>query len=215
MPHVVSVQVGKLKTYLRQLEDSEAKPWQSGFDKRPVMNQVEVDEMGLHGDAQGDTKNHGGVDKAVLFYALRHYADWNSAYPEKKFEPGAFGENLTVHQLNEADVCVGDIYQLGDVLLEISQPRVPCWKISERWQEPTLTDAVRETGRTGWYARVHTGGHVESGVPVVLQSRSYPGLTIEKLNQLLTGKRPWTDEICTPLRECPSLAAEWKRYIPQ
>lgn len=214
MANVKSIQVGKSRTYMKERSSGQAQAWESGFDKRPVVGEIEITADGMRGDVQADRKNHGGVEKAVLFYAYNHYADWNTAYPHRAFEPGAFGENITMTGLDESTVCIGDVYRIGTVVFEISQPRVPCWKISERWQEPTLTEQVRETGRTGWYARILQPGLITVASDVVRTDRSYPNVSIERLNALLSKKQTWTEDIVRELSECQALSGEWKHHIP-
>jgi MOSC domain-containing protein YiiM len=95
-----------------------------------------VRRFNLDGDGQADLVHHGGVDKAVLCYPHEHYEFWASEYSEVEWRAGCFGENLTLAGLCEADVCIGDVFQLGDALLQVSQPRQPCWKLSRRWGIP-------------------------------------------------------------------------------
>lgn len=219
MGWIVSVQRGEIETLTRTRVRSERggvtteQSWQTAFRKRPIEEAVAVGHLGLDGDAQADSKHHGGPDKAVLLYGLTHYEPWRRQFPHLPLEPGAFGENLTVEGLDESSVCLGDVVQIGDVLLEISQPRVPCWKISERWGEPSLTDAVRNSGHTGWYARVKRPGHVEAGMSVVLVARIYPEWTIERMNDLFFHRAAFTQPLIDELRLCQALAPAWKDHL--
>jgi MOSC domain-containing protein YiiM len=103
------------------------RPWVSGFDKQPVAGPVRLGATNLDGDGQADLVYHGGPDKAVLAYSADHYDDWRRelAMPALRF--GAFGENFTIAGQSEAEVCVGDVWQVGAVTLQVSQPRQPCW----------------------------------------------------------------------------------------
>lgn len=214
MARIVSIQIGQTKTYMMQ-QDGRQRAWQTAFDKQPISTAVKLHEDGLTGDMQADRKNHGGPDKAVLMYALAHYESWRGQYPELTLDHGAFGENLTMESLDETNVCIGDIYQLNQVVVEVAQPRIPCWKISERWQTPGLTDAVRSSGRTGWYVRVKRTGMLVAGQSVELMSRPHPELTIQHLNDLLFGRKAFTAEWRAQLQHCSQLADAWKRSIPQ
>ncbi|WP_067623011.1 MOSC domain-containing protein [Alicyclobacillus acidiphilus] len=214
MPRIASIQIGRVETLERVLEDGDSRPWQTAFRKSPV-DRAFVAELGLDGDAQADRKHHGGPDKAVLFYAKSHYSAWRERYPRLAFEDGGFGENLTIEGLDETAVCLGDTYRIADIELQVSQPRIPCWKISERWREPTLTDEVRKTGWTGWYVRVKRGGALVVGDRVELVDRPLPEWPISRLNDHLFGRREWTAADCSFLRALDMLADGWKAVIPK
>ena len=98
----------------------------------------------------------------------------------RDFPFGAFAENLTINGLDEKTVCIGDIYQMGAVKLQVTKPRIPCWKIARRWGIPDLTKRVSQTSRTGWYCRVLQPGEIEAGLPVELIERQNPGQTVAK-----------------------------------
>src|SRR5690606_16433169 len=107
----------------------------SAIDKRPLEGAVRIDELGVAGDEQGDTRVHGGVDKAVHHYPFEHYATWRAELGELPAlaSPGAFGENISTRGLDEATVCLGDRFALGTAVLEVSQGRQPCWKLNDRF----------------------------------------------------------------------------------
>ena len=171
-----------------------------------------VRRFNLDGDGQADLVHHGGVDKAVLCYPHEHYEFWASEYSEVEWRAGCFGENLTLAGLCEADVCIGDVFQLGDALLQVSQPRQPCWKLSRRWGIPKLAVQVQQTRRTGWYLRVLVEGKIESGQPFVLTERPYSQWTIAQANEIMFAKprRP-TEELA--LLECDVLSASWRETL--
>ena len=126
---------------------------------------MQVTPTGIEGDGQADLVNHGGVDKAICVYPLAHYPHWQEMIG-RELSPAAFGENFTVDGLTEADVCIGDTWRVGeDVLVQVSQPRQPCWKLARRWQRKTLALEVQESGKTGWYFRVLEEGTVQAGMP--------------------------------------------------
>ncbi|WAH37647.1 MOSC domain-containing protein [Alicyclobacillus dauci] len=210
---VISVQVGQAKTYPLDEQGSRDNTWRSAFDKRPVNQSTRVEVHGLVGDEQADMKHHGGPDKAVLLYAFRHYDEWKSRYAALDLQPGAFGENLTVESLDETYVCVGDVFRVGDVVLEIAQPRIPCWKISKRWREETLADAVRSSGKTGWYARVKEAGTVKAGDALERLHHPFPQFTIARLNDLLFHREPFTSALVDELAACTPLADAWKANL--
>ena len=137
--------------------------WTSGFHKTAVNGAVWLGYGGLRGDQQADTRHHGGVDKAVCVYAAEHFAHWQRLEGLHDLGPGGFGENFTTLGLLEAEVCIGDVYRVGEARVQVSQPRQPCWKLARRWRVKDLTAQVEQTGRTGFYFRVLRHGWVDSG----------------------------------------------------
>src|SRR5690606_28558955 len=123
----------------------------SAIDKAPVDGPALVTVTGLVGDEQADRKHHGGPDKAVHAYAVAHYPAWIAELPAAAgaLRPGGFGENLVVDGVTEADVCLGDRWRIGPVLLEVSQGRQPCWKLNVRFGQPDMARRVQTSGRTG------------------------------------------------------------------
>jgi MOSC domain-containing protein YiiM len=209
MPRLLSIQVS-----LPHRIDPSVAPdpgghaWTTGFFKEPVAGGVHLGTTNLDGDGQADLKNHGGRDKAVLCYAASHYALWREELGRPDLPYGAFGENFTLDGLDEASVCIGDVYTAGSARVEVSQPRQPCWKIEARWQLPGLTARVERTGRTGWYVRVLEEGEVESGVAFELLERPCPEWTIEKATQVM--RRRTNRRGAGALAEVPALAESWR-----
>jgi MOSC domain-containing protein YiiM len=159
----------------------------SAIHKVPVPARVRVGETGLEGDHQFERKHHGGPEKALHHYSRDHYAVWRDEWPASstglaRFDtPGAFGENISTRGLNEADVCVGDVFRLGTVIVQVSQPRQPCWKLNLHFSRDDMSRRVQDTRRTGWYYRVLEPG--ETGVGDVMErlARPHPEWTIERL----------------------------------
>ena len=161
---------------------------------------------------QADTKNHGTPNQAVLVYAAAHYPCWRAELGRAEIGPGGFGENFTVDGLDETNVCIGDVYAVGEAHIQVTGPRYPCVKISRRWGIPTLTARVAETGRTGWYCRVLHEGWVEPGVPIVLVDRPYPRITVARVNDFGHG-RDRDVEAAQELAACPLLPEWWQRLV--
>lgn len=213
MATVESIQVSLPKSYGQPgASDAMDALFTTAFQKQAVAGPVELFVDHVAGDAVADTKHHGGPDKAALCYSTTHYETWNEEYPALDFQYGAFGENLSITEWSEADVCIGDIYAVGDAQVQVAQPRIPCWKISRRWQTPGLTERVRDSGRTGWYVRVLRTGYVEAGLKVELVERPFPGLTVARANDILQGR---LDDV--PLRSalvnCTALASVWREVL--
>ena len=159
----------------------------SAFVKHAVVGPVRVGLLGLDGDAQADQRVHGGPEKAVYAYSAQHYLPWAREWPElgSRFRPGAFGENLTVDGLAEADLCVGDIHGIGTARLQVCQPRQPCFKLALNFGNTRLPKALVRSGRSGWYYRVLTPGTLQSGDPIELIQRPLPDFPFNDLLKFL------------------------------
>ena len=149
---ILSIHTGRVQAFGGDSDAAES--WTSAICKAKVSGAVQVQQTGIVGDQQADLVHHGGPDKAILTYAAQHYDQWNAEFPGKGFDAGSFGENLTVADLDESQCCIGDTFRVGDCVMEISQPRQPCWKLSRRWDLPKLAVLVQQNGRTGWYPLV-------------------------------------------------------------
>ncbi|WP_326544314.1 MOSC domain-containing protein [Pseudorhodoferax sp.] len=150
---------------------------------------VAAGALGLAGDEQGDLRVHGGPDKAVHCYAWAHYAHWRTVLPGAAApllaQPGAFGENLSLDLLDEHGACIGDRWQIGSALLELSQGRQPCWKLNDRFQVPDMARRVQDSSRAGWYLRVLQPGQLQAGDAVLLRARPHPDWSVARLLQLI------------------------------
>ncbi len=185
------------------------KPWTTAFYKRQVDGRIWLGYEGLRGDQQADRKHHGGVDKAVCVYGAEHYPGWRDSLNLAEMAHGAFGENFTVQGMAEADICIGDVFQIGAVRVEVSQPRQPCWKLARRWRIKDLTAQVEQTGRTGFYFRVLQHGWVHAGERFERVERPFPKLTIAHANDVMHHRK---DDFAAAreLALCPKLSASWK-----
>lgn len=139
--------------------DYNGKPLETGIYKVPVKDSVHLSVNGLQGDGQADLVNHGGPDKAICVYPLEHYAYWEEQLG-KKLEYAAFGENITTTGLLETEVCIGDIYEIGTALLQVSQPRYPCFKLSQKHGPSDMPVKVLTSGYSGFYLRVLREGEI-------------------------------------------------------
>ncbi len=137
----------------------------SAIAKRPREEAVQVLRDGLAPDEQADRRVHGGPEMALHLYPLDHHAFWRETIGDHPAleEPGGFGSNLAVHGLTEEHVHIGDRFRLGTALIEVSQPRQPCWKIEHRFGAKGMVAAIIRTGRSGWYFRVIDNGEVAAG----------------------------------------------------
>lgn len=158
--------------------------------KDEVVGPVQLGRLGLVGDAQADRKNHGGPDKALLLYAGHHYPSW-LADQGLLFPPGAFFENVTLTGFgglacpDETTVALGEIWRLGGAIVQVSQPRSPCYKLAGRWGVPDLVQRVQHTGWSGWYVRVLAPGAVAKGDVVELLERPAGAPTVGEVARII------------------------------
>ena len=127
-------------------------------------------------------------------------------------EAGGFGENFTNTGMTEREVCVGDVFQCGELCLQVSQPRQPCWKLARRWRIKDLAARVERTGRTGWYFRMLNGGPVQAGVVLTLVKRPAPQWSIATANEIMHHRKE-DAEAALGLAGCLCLSASWQRSL--
>ena len=212
---LLSIQVAKPATYGREdAADPHDRLWRTGYFKTPVNGPVHVGQTGLAGDGQADLENHGGIDKAVLAYSAEHYPKWREELQIPDMPYGGFGENLTIAGLDETSVCIGDVWQCGPVVFEVSQPRQPCWKTSRRWRINDLSRRVIATGRSGWYLRVLEDGEIEAGLDFTLASRVHPQWTVARAADILHHRQ---DDLAAAeeLASLTELALSWREIFLQ
>ena len=205
MPSVVSVNVGGP----REIE------WLGKRDttaiwKAPVENRVAVTGVNLAGDDQADRRFHGGADKAVYAYAREDY-DWWSRELRRALEPGTFGENLTLEDLDVTAAVVGERWVIGSALLEVAGPRTPCWKIGARMDDPDFPVWFAAAGRPGAYLRIVGEGEVGAGDAVDVVSRPGHALTVGDVARIYHGDRAR----CGELLRAPELAEEWRAWVAE
>lgn len=158
----------------------------TGIFKQPVEGRVRVRRLGLFGDIQADRRHHGGLEKAVYAYPFEHYASWREELGEARdFPPGQFGENLTVTGMLEEEVCIGDVYRVGEALLQVSEPRQPCFKLGIKMGRPDILRPFVQTGRVGFYLRVLEEGSVGAGDPIHLVERDPVGFSVRAMSDLV------------------------------
>ena len=151
----------------------------TGILKEPVSGRVMVRRLNIDGDDQADRKVHGGLDMAVYAYSVEHYAFWEGELGRKGFPHGQFGENLTVSGMDEETVQVGDIFRIGEALLQVTQPRIPCYKLAIRMEQGLdFPGRFQQTGRMGFYFRVLEEGEVGAGDPIESLERDESSATI-------------------------------------
>ena len=192
---VLSVQIGKIRTIK---DDSfKEKQWQTGSYKEPVDVALDVRFDGVIGDEISDLVFHGGPNKVLFANSYENYNEWAKYLKVDSLEYGALAENITMSTIKEEDVYVGDVHKIGTVILEVSQPRQPCWKISKKHNDKTFKKHIYDTKRTGWYYRVLQEGQISANDEVELISRVSNPISIYKANEIL--ENPKEDEKSTSI----------------
>ncbi|MDQ0167047.1 MOSC domain-containing protein [Bacillus horti] len=199
---IVSINVGKPAPLTYQ-----GKEISTGINKSRVEKPLFLSFTNFEGDGQADLVNHGGRDKAICVYAYDHYPYWEKRL-NKPLQVGAFGENLTVSGLLEDEVCIGDIFQLGEAIVQVCQPRYPCHKLSKKHDVADFPLQVIETGYSGFYLRVLKEGMVKPEDTLVLIEKHPAGYSVSFANQLKNEKNP-SKEGLTKLIELDALAQSW------
>lgn len=186
---------------------------QSAIDKQIVSGRQAVHFLGIDGDEQGDLRVHGGVEKAIHIYPSEHYKDWIKELGEREAlnHVGAFGENISSVGITEKDICLGDKIRIGSALLEVSQGRMPCWKLNVRFEQKNMAKRLQDSLRTGWYFRVLQQGDIGQGDEIILCERPYPDWPLTKIMGLIF--EGCLDEVqLLQLAQLP-LVESWKKLV--
>jgi ferredoxin-NADP reductase/MOSC domain-containing protein YiiM len=180
MPHLLAVNVG-----LPSERAWRGRIVRTGILKLPVVGRRMVRRLNIDGDGQGDLEGHGGEHRAVLVYQLESYRHWQRELGRTEFGFGQFGENFTVDVLSDSEVCIGDRYRIGDAAFEVSQPRVTCYRLGIRMDEPRMAALLVSHGRPGFYLRVLEEGLVGAGDEIVKIADGPERMTVAEINALL------------------------------
>ena len=203
-PHLLSLNVGLPREH----------PWQgrlvrTGVWKEPVAGRRMVRRLNIDGDGQGDLQGHGGVHRAVLVYQMESYRHWERELGRSGFPIGQFGENLTVDGLPDREVCIGDRYRIGEALFEVSQPRVTCYRLGLRMDEPRMAALLVSHGRPGFYLRVLEEGLVGAGDEIVKVADGPERMSVAEINALLYLPGHRREDLQRALR-IPALSPGWQ-----
>jgi ferredoxin-NADP reductase/MOSC domain-containing protein YiiM len=178
--------------------------------KTPVEGRRMVRRLNIDGDGQGDLAGHGGEHRAVFVYQMDSYHYWQSQFSRNDFTYGQFGENFTIDGLADREVCVGDRYRIGGALFEVTQPRVTCYRVGIRMNEPRMAALLVAHGRPGFYFRVLEEGEVEAGDEIVKAASGPERMSVFEINALLYMPGHPRDQLERALR-IPALSAGWRR----
>ena len=181
----------------------------TGIWKDPVPGRCHVRRLNLDGDGQGDLAGHGGEQRAVFVYQIESYRYWQEQLKRTDFVPGQFGENFTVEGLLDDSVCIGDRYQIGSALFEVTQPRVTCYRVGIRMKEPRMPALLTSSGRPGFYFRVLQEGEVGAGDEIVKVGEAKERMTVAEINALLYLPNHARDQLERALR-IEALSPGWR-----
>ena len=183
MVKVLSVHVGRAKTYGdANAKDFLEREWRTASFKEVVKRPLHVGFEGFEDDEVADRAHHGGIDKAVFANSYENYAHWAAFLGLERLPFGALSENLTIVGMHESNVMLGDIHEIGSAILQVTQPRKPCWKISRRWNHTELTNKIFTDGLSGWYYRVLKEGIIGTGDTVRTVSHEICRISILEAN---------------------------------
>ena len=174
---IKDIYTGREKTFNKR--DSS---FASSYKKQIVIGNIFINTLGLENDMQSDTKSHGGIDRAICVYTQGGYDFLNNKY-DLNLEACSFGENIILDACDDNDICLGDIFTCGEVIFEVCQPRLPCWKISYITGIKNLTALVVKNAKTGFQLRVLKEGTISKNSKFILETRKYPEITIEFINE--------------------------------
>jgi MOSC domain-containing protein YiiM len=186
----------------------------TGIFKKPVEGTVHISPLGLSNDEQVDLKNHGGEHKAIYAFSAHHYAFWRNKLNRPDLSFGQFGENLTIADLDETSLCIGDQIQIADCILEITQPRVPCYKLGIALGQTEMPKFFVKHGATGIYFRVLQAGTIDINSQISILFRHPKQLTVHTLfNAYFDKNFSGSDKIMALAEAIPQLSNEWRNKV--
>ena len=205
---IQGISIGKPRTVVHDGRDVE-----TGIYKSPVDGPVRVTKTGIIGDGQADLSVHGGRDKAVYAYPLKHYPTWAAELGVDELEPSQFGENLAITGIDEDAVRIGDRFRFGSVVAVVAQPRLPCFKLGIRMGDPGFPPRFLQSGRLGIYLRVETEGETQAGDAFELVEQAGHGISVTRLWRCVFGKDVDRELARQCLEVMPHLDEGWRRRL--
>lgn len=185
---------------------------QTAIFKEPVAGAVAIRKLNLAGDQQADLTVHGGPDKAAYAYPVEHYEYWRQQLRDISISWGAFGENLTTEGLSEDTVCIGDILRAGSAILQVTQPRMPCYKLQLRFNRDDIIKRFLLSGRSGFYLSLIEEGDVGPGSRVEILDRDPDHVTISDIVLLYLGQTR-DPKLLQRATNVTSLPDNWKTQL--
>lgn len=159
---------------------------ETGIYKKAVSTPIFLGKTNVRNDVVTDRENHGGIDKACYFYGANHYHFWKEKYPTIEINYGMFGENITLDNVDETTIRIGNIYQIGEAIIQISEPRIPCFKLGYKFNNLSVIKEFIESLYSGFYVRVLKEGFVKNGDDLILQKQNENDFSVENAFSLLS-----------------------------
>ncbi|MGR5147081.1 MOSC domain-containing protein [Photobacterium alginatilyticum] len=185
----------------------------TAIDKSAVEVDIYLSEQGLEGDECADHKHHGGAERALHQYPAEHYRYWSNKYQsDSEWQAPGMGENLSSEGMTEETVCIGDRYQWGEALIEVSQPRSPCFKLSKRWGVEKFAVDMQDISRCGWLYRVIRPGKVNLKEPLILVERVDNAMSVREVCEYYFGD-PLNQEGLNKLLQQDRLSQSWMSKV--
>jgi MOSC domain-containing protein YiiM len=200
--NVLSVNVSAIRTV-----EYHGEPVTTGIFKSPVEGRIRLEGINLRGDDQADRENHGGPIRAVYAYAAEDYRWWQGTLG-RTLTPGKFGENLTLERVEVSGALIGERWRVGTAILEVTSPRVPCYKLGIAMEDPGFIRAFARALRPGAYLRIVEAGDVSAGDSVTVDWKPDHNLTLETMAQIYLFERKRLEELLVP-----QLPDEWRDWI--
>jgi len=204
---LVSVNVG-----LPREVEWQGKTVRTSIFKAPVPGRIRVGTLNLEGDRQSDLSVHGGPDKAVYAYPSEHYGFWRRELGGEDLAWGAFGENLTTEGLSEGEIHIGDRLLAGTAEFTVTQPRLPCFKLTARFRRADMAKRFLHSGRTGFYLAVLKEGEVGAGDEIIVTAAADGGVTVSEVIQLY-GSDDAQQDLLRRVSKSPALPESWREYF--
>lgn len=204
MSELVSVNVSPVRTLAH---DGQAVA--TGIDKRPVVGRIALRGVNLAGDDQADRRVHGGPDRVAYAYAAEDYR-WFEAELGRALSPGSFGENLTTHGLDVSGARIGERWSIGTAVLEVTSPRVPCFKLGMKLGDPAVVKTFARALRPGAYLRIVTEGEIGAGDPIAIVSRPKHDLTVATMVNILLFEHDRARELLVA-----DLPEKWRAWVDE
>jgi MOSC domain-containing protein YiiM len=206
--HVISVNVGRPAMVVKG-----DRRYSTAINRRPAGGPVELTAEGFVGDHVSDHRYHGGPDKAACVYPFDHYPYWRERLDSELAVP-SFGENLTTLGLLENEVCIGDRFRIGRAVVQVTQPRQPCFKLAGKHDQPQLVKWINERLWTGFYLRTLEPGPIANDDPIELLERDPAGMTVAHAMQIMLDKRASAD-VLRELLDVPALSKAWRTDLTE
>ncbi len=206
---IISTNIARVTTIIHQ-----GKPIKTAILKQPTSNEVTIERTGIIGDEQADRKWHGGEEKAVFGFSANHYPYWQEQLNHDTLSPGMFGENLTISDFSEQHINIGDRFRVGSALLEVSQPRDPCFKIALAIKDERILKLFTRSYCTGIYCRVLENGYAKTGDDVHCEHKADHDISVKKLfRAFYDNQYSEAVHIMKAALALPELAPEWQEKL--